>query len=550
MNPTQKPRYTTTLFGDKAIQAVMEGFRMAAIAAANTIGPAGKNTLLEEAWGNEYTILNDGVRTVNAINPEDPYERAGVRILQEAAKAIRDKCGDGTSATSLLSLAITDEILKVVAAGNNPMLLRRELDTGLKKCITRITELSTPVTTVEQKTQIATISCQDPELGTLIAQTIHKIGDHGVVTVEESKGGETVVETQEGMQIDKGYAHWFMVTDPDRNLAILEDAAVVVTDLPLSDLTQSGQFLNQVVLPNAKRVLFISPSVDGDFEKAMLGARQSGQFLGLAVTAPGIGINQTNMLMDIAALTGATFISKDAGMQFDKMNVTVGPDGKEIVTNALDKTVLGHVDRVVATKLTTTIQGGGGSKEAIMGRIQVIQGQLTDETISDYDREQLKGRIAKLTNGVSVIKVGGQTEVEMKERKERVIDAVASCQSATKHGMVPGGEIIYLNILDQLDTSILGEKILHEALKKPFKQLVENGGYDGGQQLERREDISIRAENDKMGLDILDGTWKHMINAGIVDPTNVSVTALKTAVSIAEALSSLGSVTVLKNIEL
>jgi chaperonin GroEL len=284
----------------------------------------------------------------------------------------------------------------------------------------------------------------------------------------------------------------------------------------------------------------------------MLGARQSGQFLGLAIQAPGIGINQTNMLMDIAALTGATFISKDAGMRFDKMNVSVGPDGKEIVTNVLDKTVLGHVDRVIATKLTTTMQGGAGSKQAILDRIQVIQGQLTDETISDYDREQLKGRIAKLTNGVSVIKVGGQTEVEMKERKERVIDAVASCQSATKYGMVPGGEIIYLNILDELDISILGEKILYEALKKPFKQLVENGGYDGGELYEKfinETDSHWDMGPPNRGIDITDGEFKDMIEAGIIDPTNVSVTALKTAVSIATALSSLGSVTVQKNQE-
>lgn len=545
MNP-QKPRATITKFGQEAITAIMGGVRLLAESVAGTLGPKGRNVLIEEVWG-AMTILHDGVRVANSFAPKDEWERAGVKVMQEAALKQRDAVGDGTTVVVILTLAIIEEVLKATSGGHNPMTLRKELEHGAQKVIEAIQALSTPVTTLAQKTQIATISCQDQDLGTLIAETIHTIGDHGVFTVEESKAAQTTVELQDGMQIDKGYVDYFMITDPERMCAILEDTAVLVTDLPLTDLVSISAFLNTVIQPNTKKCLFIAPEIGGDFLSAMLGARQRGQFLGVGVRAPGIGQNQTDILMDIAALTGATFVSAKSGMRFDEMVTIEGADGTPKRQCKLPFEVLGHANRVVASKLSTVISGGAGTKQAIVDRIAFINGQLKDLDLSDFDREQLKGRLAKLTNGVAVIKVGGQTEVEMKERKERALDAVAATQVACKSGMVPGGEIIYLSALGVLDADILGEKILQDALVKPFKRLVENAGYDGGEKVAQMHDENISGIRNTGGFDVTDGTFKDMIQAGIMDPTAVPICAIQTAVSVSIAISSLGSATVFEN---
>lgn len=537
MNPNN-PRYTTTKFGRAAIDAVYAGAREVSEAVATTLGPLGRNVLIDKGY--QTDIIHDGVGVSLIVNPEDPFARNGANVMKEAAQKQRDEVGDGTTAVCILTQAILDETLMITASGINPMTLRRGLESGAAKVVARLQALSQPVTTLEQKTQIATISAEDLELGKLVAETIQKIGNEGILTVDESKALETTVEFQEGMQIDKGYAHQFMITDPERQTAVLEDVAVLITDHPLTDLSTIGKFLETVVLPNTTKTLFIAPEIGGDFLTALLGAKIQGKFLGVAVRAPGIGSMQTEMLQDICALTGATFISKEAGHTFDRLTFAA----------------LGKANRIICSKISTIIEEGGGHKEDILKRTQSIKAQMEDDTISDYEREQLKARLGRLTNGVAVIKVGGATEIEMKERKERAIDAVQATQSACKYGLVPGGEVAYLACLDELDERDLGEKILKNALKAPFKRLVENAGYDGGETLARmgQPQLSPRVsgsygieEIENEGFDVTDGQFKDMIVAGIIDPTSVPVTAVKTAVSVAVQLSSLGAAVVLNN---
>lgn len=525
MNP-QNPKYTTTLFGKEAIDAVYKGVREVTEAVATTLGPLGRNVLIDKGYTTE--IIHDGVNVSLIINPEDPFERNGANVIKEATRKQRDEVGDGTTAVAILAQAILDETLKMTASGINPMTLRRGLESGRDKVVKELDKLSTPVKTLDQKIQIASISAEDPVLGKLIAETIDKIGDDGVITIDESKASETYVETQEGMQIDRGLVHHFLMTDPDKQKAILEDCYVLVTDYPLNEIAPIAQFLEKVIFVNTRKCLFISPEVGGDFLATLVGARLQGQFLGLGLRAPGVGSQVIENLQDICALTGATLISKDANMKYDD----------------LDFSALGHINRVIQSKTSTIIEGGSGKRRQVLERIQIIREQMNDETLSDYDKEQLKGRLAKLTNGIAVIKVGGQTEIEMKERKERADDAVKATQAAIKHGLVPGGEVVYLSCLSSLNEEVLGEKILKDALKAPFKRLVENAGYDSGQQLNE-----LMRQPTQTGLDVTDGKMKDMIKAGIIDPLAVPAQAVKTAVSVAIQLSSLGAAVVLKNDE-
>ena len=540
MNPE---KYTTVKFGKQAIDAIYEGVTETCEATATTLGPLGKNVLIDRGY--DVIILHDGVSVSNSINPEEPYKRAGARIVQEAAKRQRDSVGDGTTVSMVLTKAILDESLKATATGINAMTIRRGLESGASKVVKKLQQLATPVKTLEQKIQIATISAEDAELGKLVAETIHKIGDQGVLTVEESKAADTYVEIQEGMQVDRGYAHAFMITDPERQTAVLEDAHVLITDIPLNTIAEIGKFLEQTIFPNTKKVFFIAPEIGNDFMTVLLGAKMQGAFLGVAMRAPGIGHTQTEILQDLCALTGAKLITREAGMKFDDQPFSV----------------LGTAQRIVSSKIATIITNGGGHKQDIEQRIAVIKRQMEDDTISDFDREQLKGRLAKLTNGVAVIKVAGQTEVEMKERKERAIDAVCSTQSAVKHGAVPGGEVSYLSCIDVLDDKILGEKILKDALKAPFKRLVSNAGYDPGEKLNELNQNTYELANvgnrtmmkvDRrvgFGFDVVDGVFKDMIKSGIIDAAQVPITAVKTAVSVAVQLSSLGAAVVLQNQE-
>lgn len=522
--------YTEQKYNEEAINSIYAGVKKVIEPVATTLGPLGRNVLIDKGYTTE--IIHDGVNVSLIVNPEDPFERNGANVIKEATKRQRDTVGDGTTACAILTGAILDETLKATSGGVNPMSIRRELELGSDKVIRKLSLLSRPVKTLEQKIQIATISAEDQDLGKMIAETIHKIGAQGVLTVEESKGGETYVEIQEGMQVDKGYVHPFMVTDSDRQIAVMDDTAVFITDYALNNLADNGlgKFLDSVVFPNTKKCLFIAPDFGLDFQQVLLGAKMSGQFLGIAMRAPGLASMQIEMLQDLCALTGATLITKEAGMKFDQQSFDV----------------LGSAGRIVSSRVSTIITNGGGHKDDILNRIAVIRKQMEDPDMSDYDREQHKGRLAKLTNGVAVIKVSGQTEIEMKERKERAIDAVQATQAACENGLVPGGEIVYLACLTMLDRNILGEKILHDALKAPFKRLVENAGFDSGELLERLKG-SVITKTEGFGINVLTGEIENFLETGIIDPTSVPTQAIKTAVSVAVQLSSLGAAIVLQN---
>ncbi len=513
------PENSQVLFGDKAVSELMKGINLVCDATAVTLGPRGRNVAIDKGYMS--IVLHDGVSVSTSVNPKNPFQKLGAQIINEAAKKQRDSVGDGTTAVLILCQAILKEALKATSSGINPMSLRKGLEDGSKKVIAELKKLSIPIKSLEQKVHIATISSEDAELGKMIAETIHKIGVDGVITVEESKMADTVIEMQDGMQIDKGWTHPFMITELERRMAILEDTHILITDKPLNILAEIVKFLDEkVIKQGVKKMIFISPEISGDFLTALLGAKINGQFLGLTVKAPMVGSHQTEALQDLCAMTGAKFISKDAGHKFEDV----------------DLTWCGKVKRIVSTQFNTTLTGGDGHKNDILKRIQLIKKQLNDETLTDFDKEKLRERLGKLTDGIAVVKVGGETDVEMKERKERAIDAVSATQAAVKHGIVAGGETALLTASQAVkDSNVLGEQILYHALKRPFIKLVENAGFDGGEML---CEFKYNRGN---GLDVTDGNWKDMVKSGIVDPTSVGEVAVKTAVSVAVQIMSIGA---------
>lgn len=517
MNPNENSQI---IFGEKAITKIIKGVKILSDAVGMTLGPRARTGAIDQGYS--YKCIDDGMGVARSINLKDKFENLGVKIAREAAQKVVDFVGDGTSATIVLLYGIIEEALKVISSGVNPMKLRGEIEVGAKKVLKALEELKQDVTSKEQKIQVATISCKDEVLGKLVADTITKIGDDGIVTVEESKLPETVVEMQDGMQIERGYAHPFMITEPERMVSVLEDVHVLISDIPLSNLLDIGKFLEKEVLAKGvNKMVFITPEVGGDFLSALLGAKINGKFLGLVVKNPMVGSHAVEFLQDLCAMTGAKLVSKEAGHKFED----------------IDLTWCGKIGRIVSTKLSTTLTKGGGLKDDVLQRIAVIKKQQEDEDLSDFDKEKLKERMAKLTKGVAVLKVGGETEIEMKERKERALDAVLACQSAIKHGIVAGGEIAFLIASGVVkDSSILGEQILYHALKKPFKQLVENSGFDGGEMLSE-----FNHRDGKKGLDVTNGKWVDMIKEGIVDPFDCPETAIKTAVSCANQILSIGS---------
>jgi chaperonin GroEL len=509
---------TKILFKEDAKLKILKGVKILAEAVGSTLGPRSLSVAIDQDY--THKVIDDGVGVARAINLKDKFENLGVKIGREAAQKTVDVVGDGTSATIVLLAAIIEEALKIISSGVNPMRLRGEIELASKKVLKELETIKTKVTTKEQKIQVATISCKDEVLGKLIADTIIKIGDDGIITVEESKMSETTIEMQDGMQFERGYAHPFMITEPERMIAVLEDVHVLISDIPLNNLVDIGKFLEtQVLSKGVVKMVFIVPEVGGDFLQAMLGAKINGKFLGLVVKNPMIGSHSTEFLQDLCAMTGAKLVSKEAGHKFED----------------IDLNWCGRIGRIVSGKLSTTITKGAGHKDEVLQRIAIIKKQMEDETLTDFDKEKLKERMAKLTKGVAVVKVGGETEVEMKERKERATDAVLACQSAIKNGIVPGGEIAFLLASSVLkDSGILGEQILYHALKKPFKQLVENAGFDSGEMLNEFNHLKGQ------GLDVTTGEWKDMVKEGIVDPFDCPETAIKVSVSVANQILSIG----------
>lgn len=510
------------VFDEQARTALKRGVDTLAFAVRTTLGPRGRNVALDKKFG-APTVTHDGVTVAKEVELKDPYENMGVQLLKQAASKTNDVAGDGTTTATVLAQAIVDEGLKLVAAGANPMLLKRGLDKSVRALVQRIKEQAIEVQGREEIRQIATISAQDPEIGDLLATIMDKVGRDGVITIEEGKGISLEHELVEGMQFDRGYISPYFVTDSQRMEAELSEPYILITDKKISAINDILPVLEAVMQTGKKELVIIAEDVDGEALATLVVNKLRGTISALAVKAPGFGDRRKAMLQDIAILTGGTVISEEIGRKLD--SVTLAD--------------LGRARTVKSTKDDTVIVEGHGVPDAIKGRIEQIKKQI-ETTTSDYDREKLQERVAKLSGGVAVIKVGAPTEPALKERKARVEDALNATRAAIEEGIVPGGGVAFLNIMPALDTvptefeeERMAVKIMRRALEEPLRQLAFNSGEDGPVVVERVRMAQQEHNNPNWGFDVMTGAYVNLVETGIIDPAKVTRTALENAVSVA-----------------
>ncbi len=483
-----------------------------------TLGPKGRNVVLDKKYGAPL-ITNDGVTIAKEIELEDPFENMGAQLVKEVSTKTNDVAGDGTTTATLLAQAIIREGLRNLAAGANPMVLKKGIEAATEAAVAGLREQSQPVTGKQSIAQVASISAADETIGKLISDAMETVGNDGVITVEESKTMTTGMTTTEGMQFDRGYASAYMVTDTDKMEAVLDNPLILITDKKISNIQELLPLLEQVVQAG-KKLLIIAEDVEGEALSTLVLNKLRGTFTCVAVKAPGFGDRRKEMLRDIAILTGGQVITDELGL--------------ELKTATLD--MLGKASQVKVDKENTTIVGGAGSKEDIDARVASIKAQIA-ETTSDYDREKLQERLAKLAGGVAVIQVGAATEVEMKERKLRIEDALAATRAAVEEGIVPGGGIALLNVLPKVQALLseyagdakTGVQIVLRALEEPIRQISANAGIDGSVIVENIKN----AKKPGYGYDALKGEYVDMIERGIIDPTKVTRSALQNAASVA-----------------
>ncbi len=505
-------------FGDDARRALESGLNTLADTVKITLGPKGRNVVLDKKYG-APTITNDGVTIAKEIELEDAFENMGAQLIKEVATKTNDVAGDGTTTATLLAQAIVREGLKNLAAGANPMGLKRGIEQATEAAVEALKAMSRPIKGKQDIAQVASISAGDETVGELISDAMEIVGKDGVISVEESNTLKTELNTVEGMQFDRGYASAYMVTDADKMEAVLEDALILITDKKISNIQEILPILEQVVQAG-KKLLIIAEDVEGEALATLVVNKLRGTFTCVAVKAPGFGDRRKEMLRDIAILTGGQVISEELGL--------------ELKETTLD--MLGSAHIVKVDKENTTIIDGAGSKEDIQARIANIKTQIEDTT-SDYDREKLQERLAKLAGGVAVIQVGAATEVEMKERKMRIEDALAATRAAVEEGIVPGGGVSLLNVQDKVRELLeqkegdvrTGVNIIVRAIEEPIRQIAANGGVDGSIIID-----TIKRKGDAgYGYDVSRDEFVDMIDRGIIDPTKVSRSALQNAASIA-----------------
>jgi len=503
-------------YSAEAREKLKKGIDAVAKAVGTTLGPKGRNVALDKKWG-APSVVHDGVSVAKEIELEDPFENMGAQLIKEAADKTNDVTGDGTTTATILAQAIVNEGIKNITAGANPMVLNKGIEKAADQVLESIKKQAQPVKDNSDKIiQVATISAQNEEIGSKIAEALKKVGSNGVVTVEEGKGLELVIDYKEGMEFDKGYISPYFITNPDTMEATIEDAYVLLTDKKVSSIQELLPFLEKLVKVS-KNLVIIADEVDGEALATLVVNKLRGTFNVLAVEAPGFGDRRKEMLQDIAILTGGTVISQDIGRKLE--DVTLED--------------LGQADRVTTDKDNTVIVGGKGEKKLIEGRIKQIKTEL-DRTTSDFDKEKLEERLAKLSGGVAVIEVGAATEMEMKEKQERVKDAVAATKAAIEEGIVPGGGVVLLTAAKTIDLKglagdeLTGAKIVQKAMESPMKLLAENAGEDGNVVV-----ANVRKSQGGVGFDVLTGEYVDMIKAGIIDPAKVTRTALQNAVSVA-----------------
>ncbi|NMB70251.1 chaperonin GroEL [candidate division WWE3 bacterium] len=508
------------IYGDQARQKLKKGVDQLAKAVATTLGPKGGNVALDKSWGAPQ-VVHDGVTVAKEIELTDKFENMGAQLVKEAASKTNDIAGDGTTTSTVLAQALVEAGLKNVSAGANPMIMRAGLEKAIDAASEEIKKLAKQISTKEEKAQVATISAQDAEIGKLIAEAMEKVGDEGVITVDESKGFEIELDYKEGMQFDKGYASAYFVTNPEKMEAVIEDAYILVTDAKVSNIQELLPMLESF-LKISKNLVIIAEDVEGEALTTLVLNKLRGTFNVLAVKAPGFGDRRKAMLQDIAILTGASFVSEEVGRKLD--SVTVDD--------------LGRADRIISDKDTTTIVGGKGIDTEIKKRVDQLASEI-ENTTSDYDKEKLQERLAKLTGGVAVIKVGAATELELKEKKLRVEDAVHATKAAVDEGIVPGGGVALLRVREAIKNLKLdgdeatAAKILYEALEKPTRLIVENAGMDSGKVLAEMERLTKEQNNVNIGYNVVTMKYADMLEDGIIDPAKVVRTALQNAASIA-----------------
>ncbi|SHJ57434.1 chaperonin GroEL [Hathewaya proteolytica DSM 3090] len=506
----------TILFNEEARRAMQRGVDKLADTVKVTLGPKGRNVVLDKKFGAPL-ITNDGVSIAKEIDLEDPYENMGAQLVKEVATKTNDVAGDGTTTATLLAQAIIREGLKNVTAGANPMLIRQGIRIAVDKAVEQIKTFSKPISGKEDIARVAAISAADETIGQLIAEAMEKVGKEGVITVEESKTMGTELNVVEGMQFDRGYLSPYMATDTEKMEANIDDAYILLTDKKISNIQEILPVLEQIV-QQGKKLVIVADDVEGEALATLVVNRLRGTFTCVAVKAPGFGDRRKEMLSDIATLTGGQVISDDLGTELKDVTIDM----------------LGRADSVKITKETTTIVNGKGDKDSIKARVSQIKAQIEAST-SDFDKEKLQERLAKLAGGVAVIKVGAATETELKERKLRIEDALAATKAAVEEGIVPGGGTAYVNAINEVakltdnNSDIqVGINTIAKALEEPLRQIVKNAGLEGSVVIEKviNSDLGI-------GFDAYKEEYVDMVKSGIVDPTKVTRSALQNAASVA-----------------
>lgn len=505
-------------FSEDARAKMLAGVDKLANTVKSTIGPKGRNVVLEQSYG-APTITNDGVTIAKAIELEDHFENMGAKLVAEVASKTNDIAGDGTTTATVLTQAIVNEGMKNVTAGANPVGIRKGIEKATKAAVKSLHEMSHKVESKSDIQQIASISAANEEVGKFIADAMEKVGNDGVITVEESKGIDTSLDVVEGMQFDRGYLSQYMVTDEDKMEADLDNPYILVTDKKVSNIQELLPLLQSIV-QQGRPLLIIADDVDGEALPTLVLNKIRGTFNVVAVKAPGFGDRRKEMLQDIAILTGATVITDDLGLQLKDTTVDQ----------------LGSAAKVTVTKENTTIVEGAGDKSKIEERVAQIKGQIA-ETTSDFDKEKLQERLAKLAGGVAVIKVGAATETELKEQKYRIEDALNATRAAVEEGFVPGGGTALVNAikdveeLDEAGDIQTGVNIVKRALEEPVRQIAENAGLEGSVIVEK-----LKEQKDGIGYNAAADKWEDMVDAGIVDPTKVTRSALQNAASVSALL--------------
>jgi chaperonin GroEL len=510
------------VFSEDARRKLKRGIDTVATAVSTTLGPKGRNVAIDKKFG-APTITHDGVTVAKEIELEDAYENMGAQLFKEAAIKTNDIAGDGTTTATVLAQHMVHEGLKNVAAGANPMLLKQGIEAGTQALAAKIRSMAISIDSFDEIASVASISAQDPEIGKLIATVMDKVGKDGVITVEESKGLEFETEYVEGMQFDRGYISPYFVTDAEAMEAVIEDAFILIHDKKISSAQDIIPILEKLVQIGKKNLVVIAEDVDGEALATLVLNKLRGMINALAIKAPGFGDRRKAMLQDIAVLTGGEVITEEMGRKLESVQISD----------------LGRAGKVIATKDDTTVIDGKGDEKQISGRVEQIKVEI-DRSTSDYDKEKLQERLAKLAGGVAVIRVGAATEVELKEKKHRVEDALSATRAAVEEGIVPGGGVALLNALPALDDVkteagdiTTGVNILRVALEAPMRKIAENAGMNGDVIIQNVRRLQEEKKDPQLGYNVMNGEYPNMVKAGIIDPAKVTRGALENAASIA-----------------